>query len=81
MFCLTRCNFHEMSSLNWLNFSQMFMSGRTFSSKQGKKGRKEGWREEDERERELQQMTDLKDKLFGENKKIDQHDLLLNKGR
>lgn len=57
------------------------MSGRTFSSKQGKKGRKEGWREEGERKRELQQMTDLKDKFFGENKKINQHDLLLNKGR
>ena len=44
-------------------------------------GRKEGWREEGERKRELQQMTDLKDKFFGENKKINQHDLLLNKGR
>lgn len=40
MFCLTRCNFHEMSLLNWLNFSQMFMSGRKFSI--GKEGRKGG---------------------------------------
>ena len=81
MFCLTRCNFHEMSSLNWLNFSQLFMSRRIFSSKYGKKERKEGWREEGERERELQQMTDFKGNFFGENKKINQHDLLLNKGR
>lgn len=48
MFCLTRCSFHEMSSLNWLNFSQMFMSGRTFSRN---KERKEGRRDGEKRER------------------------------